>query len=276
MQDTLDERINTDIAMLLDRFNSATLIPYEGEYISAENSYLGMTSGMEIQGQTFHNLARLDLDSSELFGSDISQTLVDGNIIATYESTKSYYKYNFARYKPNTKYTVVFNMTENSLGEKFTLLTESSSAILSIGAIDKVIVSSGQTGMIKTTITTASDLTGRSYVFPTGLSTATSGSITYSVAILEGDYTNVDLPDELNDIESVSGNLIINSNDLEQNIDQITYENIELRRINNIYDSSCDNQLTQRIGIRAYLEGDLELENVLVDNDLTTTYYNFR
>lgn len=176
-------------------------------------------------------------------------------------------------YKPSTTYTVIFNVTENTLDENFTLLTESSSAILCVNIENEIIVSCGQIGLINKAITTASDLTGRSYVFPTGISTATSGSITYLFMILEGDYTNIDLPDDINNIESVSGNLIMTSSDLDENADNITYENIELCRIGDVFDSICDSQLIQRIGTRDYIEGDLDLENVLVDNDLTTTYY---
>ena len=54
--DTLDSRLQADYAMMMDRFNKASLLPYEAEFITASNSYEGKTTGNVIKGRTLQNL----------------------------------------------------------------------------------------------------------------------------------------------------------------------------------------------------------------------------
>lgn len=54
--DTLDSRLQADYAMMMDRFNKASLLPYEAEFITASNSYEGKTRDNVIKGRTLQNL----------------------------------------------------------------------------------------------------------------------------------------------------------------------------------------------------------------------------
>ena len=54
--DTLDSRLQADYAMMMDRFNKASLLPYENEFITASNSYEGKTRDNVIKGRTLQNL----------------------------------------------------------------------------------------------------------------------------------------------------------------------------------------------------------------------------
>lgn len=53
---SLDERLEHDIAMLMDRFNQATSVEYEDSKIVALNSYEGVTRDLVIKGKTLQNL----------------------------------------------------------------------------------------------------------------------------------------------------------------------------------------------------------------------------
>lgn len=59
--DTLESRLRADNTILVDKVNNATYLPYEEEYITAANSYLGETKGNVIKGRTLQNLATGDL-----------------------------------------------------------------------------------------------------------------------------------------------------------------------------------------------------------------------
>lgn len=54
--DNLSERLNSDMSYVADRFNNASLLDYEGKYISAEKSYDGFTKDLKIKGRTIKNL----------------------------------------------------------------------------------------------------------------------------------------------------------------------------------------------------------------------------
>lgn len=54
--ENLNERINADVGYINDRFNDATLLEYEGKYISANESYDGFTKDLKIKGRTIKNL----------------------------------------------------------------------------------------------------------------------------------------------------------------------------------------------------------------------------
>lgn len=49
-------RLMRDLGDIYERFNKANLLPYEAEYISASNSYKGMTRDNVVKGKTLQNL----------------------------------------------------------------------------------------------------------------------------------------------------------------------------------------------------------------------------
>lgn len=96
-------------------------------------------------------------------------------------------------FKPNTKYTVIFNVIENTLDCKFYLYTYHELYGASIANPSVVSLEAGQKGIYKLVITTLSDITNcdtaiRSFIDNKG--TDMSTNIKYQVFVLEGDHTN--------------------------------------------------------------------------------------
>lgn len=54
--DTLKESMDANVGNILDKINNATLVPYEDKYITANNSFNGLTKNLKIKGATMINL----------------------------------------------------------------------------------------------------------------------------------------------------------------------------------------------------------------------------
>lgn len=208
-QDTLNERLDTDFNNILQRILGSTTIPYTGEYITANETYLGLTDSMEVRGKTYQNLARLDLDSSELFTLLPSiASLSNGQISIgnTTSNTTIFYKYNVSMYKPSTQYTLVLDVYSN---DKTTGMYINGSSVRSVFATIISTLSSIGAGRYKYLLTTRDDISECDlalymYSISTGGLVEASGSITYSFQIFEGDLTSDDyIPSTVTGIESV-------------------------------------------------------------------------
>ncbi|MFI3227148.1 MAG: hypothetical protein R3Y09_07000 [Clostridia bacterium] len=243
VQDTLDERINTDVAMLLDRFNSATTIPYEGEDISTVNSYLGMTSDLKIQGNTIVDengniesvSGSVEIKSS---GKNLYPYLTNyeqktnNNSWVSFDGVTSFFQY--SQY---IKSGLLVNLKKGTYRVQYSSINTKNVQLMKIDT-DQIIGSS--------------------------FALEEDATVVFRCQVLD-----LDLPYYLENVMIEQSDTVTDYEPYTENV--LTYENIELRRIDDTYDCIFNNQLIQRIGTREYLDGDLELENVLVDNDIT--YY---
>lgn len=141
------------------------------------------------------NLVRLDLDRGELFSSFSStNTFENGLITMTSDSVQKYafYNYNFNLYKPNTTYTIVLNIVEDT-SNAILVITNTFDSIFS--SITSITSDARNIGITKFVVSTIDDLSAVNQVARMQLQTTTNpeGSITYSFMILEGDYTDADI-----------------------------------------------------------------------------------
>lgn len=162
----LNLRLLEDFNNLYKLIYNSTLIPYEGQYITANNSYKGMTEDMQIKGRTLQNLLK----------STRNDILVKYGAVATWKL-----------FKPNTTYTI--KITNKSTETKqyffneycFTLPTE-------------ITLSPNQTLIIK--ISTLTSFTQAESVLEILLKNKIDHTQPNNLDIvaLEGDYINKTIP----------------------------------------------------------------------------------
>lgn len=181
-QPNLDQRLDEDYAIIMDRFNKASLLPYEAEFISASNSYKGITKDNVVKGRTLQNLISFKFPTNWSISS---------NKLTVY---KNIGKVNML--KPNTTYSYVILNVPNNVRRIY------------LGYTD------GLTYYIPWTSFTSNCIT-----FTTGNAILTNDLIPHlecssectieqfsqtSLIILEGDYTNKPIPPYFEGIKSVN------------------------------------------------------------------------
>lgn len=194
--ENLNARLIADYIMMMDRFNKASLLPYENEFITASNSYEGKTRDNVIKGRTLQNL----WDNKSIFNiSPDAEGFITGVANGNYVdlSTK-----NVRMFKPLTLYTIITIVESNTLNGKFNPFIGHLTAISA--DVLNPIEPSGK-GVFIGTITTVSDLTDkisgiRSFI----VNDCTEGSIKYKIIALEGDYTSKPIPSYFEGIKSVN------------------------------------------------------------------------
>ncbi len=93
-------RLMRDFGDIYERFNEANLLPYEAEYISASNSYKGMTKDLIIKGRTLQNLQSIYKKGTyPLQNSSNSEQI-------------TYQIFGGGLFKSETKYTVILSIVE--------------------------------------------------------------------------------------------------------------------------------------------------------------------
>ncbi len=217
VQDTLKERLDVDFNNILQRILGSTTVPYEDGFISASNTYLGLTDGLEVRGKTYQNLYLSDnipskTSNTGISGTDYTFTASHGNAEFTkIEGSEVVYNYIYFKFgnmskmlvKPNTTYTVI-GIFENISYVRFS--KDDGTDILSTAP------SLSENGYQKVLMTTkdyaSEDVTSqRVYLRAGGIETNTTFSI-QNFMILEGDYTEIDLPATITGIESVESPLV--------------------------------------------------------------------
>lgn len=226
-------------------FGNGKYKTFEGTEISIENCVKAKAKDLVVEGKTYQNLLK-PINSTDWRGS--SAEISDNYIKLIQSGYTEYVKTTCNLLKSNTKYTLIYNVKNHTLSKKTFVL---------IGATDGSYIVDNNTplpidkGINKFTFTSSSTRTNI-FNFSLGIS---SGSLDgeyielSDIILLEGDCTNVDLPENINGIESVAEKenniLALKVNDVVSSVELP----IPLRSLPN---GTCDtiegNKLVQRVG----------------------------
>ena len=181
-----------------------TPTPFSGTNISIPNSGKGYTSNMVIKGQTYQNIVN---NFSEGWGHTNGFTIVsptkihaqtDGASPIAFTTNKE----SLPLLKPNTLYTVIALISNNTLNGNFKLIHSYEDVML---AKNSVTVEKNFNGLKIDTFTTIDNLNS-----PTAdrleinIYTGVAGEVTIeNLIILEGNWTNKEVPSSITGIESV-------------------------------------------------------------------------
>lgn len=171
-------QIRLDVTELQNGLKSNQALAYQGSFISANDTLEGRTEGMQITGRTLHNI--------------IITPILNKKFIANSTSIKHNYK---TLKKKNTKYTLIAYVSKNTLNNKFSFIGWKTSYPDNCQVIE-----AGITGIVKKTFTTSdSDLDFYLEVWAEN----TEGEIIIDyMMILEGDWTNKEIPSYFEGIKS--------------------------------------------------------------------------
>lgn len=221
LRDNLLERISADMSYVNDRFNKASLLEYDSNYITANKSYDGVTKDLKIKGNTLQNIAEENITEYGTSGaskgiSTERQTdngkfngakwIIIDNTIATFRTVRLKKE---KMLKPNTTYTLNFTIVKDDFlcSKTFTISGNHDSYNGQI--YNKLFSGDYVIGVNRVKFTTPSDVstyTGIGFGFPslvTGISPNGAETIIKDISLLEGDYTNKPIPQILNGIKSV-------------------------------------------------------------------------
>lgn len=214
VQDNLSDRLNSDMSYVADRFNNASLLDYEGKYISAEKSYDGFTSGLKVNGNTLQNLSgnKVSFSSSNKLAFTVTETSEYIKVVKVTDEVITWkYAYininNLSLLKPNTKYTLFLRTNKKNDIGVYIMIGDSSNLL---GRNENISTYDGS--VLTTVITTIpsfadSVLKGQVLYFAMSskfLSELNEELIMYKNAVLlEGDYTGKPIPQGFEGIQSV-------------------------------------------------------------------------
>lgn len=175
------------------------ILPYEfteGQYVTINDTKESGALGIELKGQTLVNLVP-KMDNTGNSSSSVYVTEAEIKINNDITNHRQYYWMSdevLKKFKTNTKYTIIANITKNTLASSFTIINSYAGTNGDIAA-SVLRVPVGFTGRFVGVFTTLSDFTGRGRLgFTTG--TGNEGELTMKndMVILEGDWTNKELP----------------------------------------------------------------------------------
>ena len=182
---------DANVDWLLGEVNTAH---YEGQHITATETIEGHAKSAILKGQTLVNIYDIKTSTS------IGKVEIEGGI-CTLKGVSTWVVLNnkLPMIKTNTTYTLIVNIIANTLeysgtNNDYALLLEGVSGNTAFSKGYEI--PKGSVGTFKTTLTTKSQFTDN----PDHLSdirispTAIGGSIKFTYMIIEGDYTNYDIP----------------------------------------------------------------------------------
>lgn len=162
--------------------------------------------------------------------------------------------------KPNTKYTFIFNVFENTLSGRMYLTYTNNNAIDVSYFPYQNFIEGKSTGQFKYVLTSTSDVSNVNCLFRTMIwnDSVADESITFSVIILEGDWTNKPIPQYFEGMKSIGekedGNHKISissvgKNLLKLNLDSFEYNGIRGTRSGDklILNGTCTERFTARL-----------------------------
>lgn len=180
------DRLNSDFDNVHQRINDSSYLEYSGSNITADNSYYGLTKEMNLRGRTLQNC----------YPSMVSENFerLDGTIDSGYivlEADATSYKNAFLKLdkcllKPNTVYTIVTFISENTLNYNMILTSNNAQDVFNTANN----ISPGTVGTKVFKVTTRESLDTTMFGLRTYLGTSTTGKIKFKVMLLQGDYTN--------------------------------------------------------------------------------------
>ena len=179
------DRLTSDFDNVHQRINDSSYLAYEGTNIKADNSYYGLTKELGLKGRTLQNLLGTLRSKSSAWTEDensFSLNLPMGN-------GQPMICYNLAySLKPNTKYTIIVDILDYTVGFTHFCFTDS-----------KFIVSSTTEFIVKSkgrfygVLTTKSDVETTLFRIIPRSGVDNIYTISKEIIILEGDYTNTPL-----------------------------------------------------------------------------------
>ena len=183
--DNLGQRIERDQQYIYNILNDGSYLEFNGTDITVDHAKNGYTKDTIIKGQTYQNLF------------DVKNIKGDWSFPLTIEAdgTSHIFAYSMPLAKPSNTYTIIIDVSNNTKNNNFTVTGWNST----LNQPDVV-----GTGILKYTLTTRSN-----DAFSTDWNMElwrenTQGSITInSLIILEGDWTNKEVPYSITGIESV-------------------------------------------------------------------------
>lgn len=180
------DRLNGDFDNVHQRINDSSYLEYSGSNIKADNSYYGLTKELSIKGRTLQNLcpSGYTIDWQHT-GTWLSTFLYDNSVKVSNRT--------LVEIKPNTKYTIVINITQNTSNmDVFLNNFDKPNSIIH----EHLIIPKGTTGLLKYVVTTIEDFsTLERKIFLRAQSCGATEGVTRvsNIIILEGDYTNTPL-----------------------------------------------------------------------------------
>lgn len=198
----LPNRLDSDLRYITNRFNNASLLDYEGQYIKAEKSYDGFTKDLKIKGRTLQNLIkisffnRFDIATNNIKLNGYSGNL-DGSIRIPFDKLKLL--------KGDTYYTFIYKVLKSTTSNELYLFSSDTTVVSETKLLNKTV---GTHKILFKTKPTLSDLqTSGFYIHLTGGNTTqdeTNEILITDTCILEGDYTNQPIPSYFEGIKSVA------------------------------------------------------------------------
>lgn len=185
---TRDDKItkNTeDIKSWNDEMVNKEYQYFNGENITINNSIVSKTTDMVIKGRTLQNLE----PSHNLYMNIGSwNTFTNGSV---------------SMYKPNTKYTVIVIVEDNKLNGEAQFIGDDNNVQTVFKTGINLKIASGSTGVFSKTYTTKDDLSNCVRVgYWVHDPNSITGTLRYSMLILEGDWTNKPIPQYFEGIKS--------------------------------------------------------------------------
>lgn len=180
-----------------------------GNHVALQGEYDGKCRPV-LNGNTLVNL----WDENKL---ELSGTYTKNNGVLHYTTTETIYmnffNTNVNVFKPSTDYTIIVNITKNSLASDDIINITSSSGdeknfsdiFANTNGNGIFSIKGGTTGVIKRKLTTKSDITGyiyalRSYI--KNVDEVAGKEVEFSIIVLEGDYTNKPTPNYFTGLQS--------------------------------------------------------------------------
>lgn len=262
------ETMHTEIGEAIDEYHKKVTLSasqvggYEGAGITVKPSQGGLTKNFVVKGKTLQNVFPSESDKITKGGAVTVQ-----NGIVTISPITTSYQNVFDRgnplYKPNTMYTIVIDIYENTLVLD-TDITEGhlvwgDATNLSVFPFRSLAVSGNKRGRFVYTATTRSDFS--TVTDNNGLrlfleNKFSSGTIKFSVMILEGDYTqpNSYIPPYFEGIKSVG--------DKPKNLFKGYDQEIQLEAGKTYYLSSAKTEGATRIVMRVTNQDDVTPSNM--------------
>lgn len=227
---------------------------FEGTEISIENCLKAKVKDLRVEGKTYQNLVS-NLD--ELVGNVYTkknEAKVVSNLL-----------------KVSTTYTFIINISEANYSDTIFGAIMKLKMIINYPTLSTSYVNiSKKNGIFKVRYTIKEEIPRNILISPHANNDTSSSFKLENLIILEGDYTNIDLPNNINGIESVSereNNVLsvkINDNTTTLNLP------IPLRSLqNNVCDTIEGNKLAQRVGA-VLLNGSQDMTLANVNQTLTT------
>lgn len=180
-------QIRMDVTELQNGLKTNQELEYEGTNLKCENTFDGRIEDIVLEGRTYQNL----FDTKNIIGDWKFPCKISAN-------GNSYHKqYLTPLAKPNTEYTIIVKVSENTINQQFTLTGWNSTSN------PAVITKNDGIGIFKRKITTKTNDFSTSWDMELWKEN-TEGFITIDwLVILEGDWINKEIPSYFEGIKSV-------------------------------------------------------------------------